>query len=55
MASELRPAAEWCEVYGVEVLDPDGWRHDRTPWDAPITSESFLERAMVSTIRAPLW
>lgn len=48
---EELPADEWCSIFRVEVLDPDGWREDGLPWDAPITEREFQRRASVSTIR----
>lgn len=51
-ADEL-PADEWCTITGITVLDPDGWREDGLPWDAPITEAEFGRRAMRSTVRMP--
>lgn len=45
------PAAEWASIHRVEILDPDGWREDGLPFDAPITEWEFQRRLTVSTIR----
>lgn len=47
------PADEWCDITGIRVLDPDGWRDDNLPWDAPITEGEFIRRAMRSTVCLP--
>lgn len=47
----LRTPAEWCDEFGVSVIDPDGWRGDLSlPWETPITETDFWRRAMVSTL-----
>ena len=48
---EELPADEWCSIFRVDVLDPDGWREDNLPWDAPITEREFQRRLSASTIR----
>lgn len=45
-----RPAGEWSARLGIEVLDPDGWRADCTPWDTFITEADFRRRAAQSTL-----
>lgn len=44
---------EWIEIYGVKVLDPDGW--DRKNLDKSmnelITRNEFMQRLGVSTIQ----
>lgn len=50
---EELPADEWCSITGIRILDPDGWREDNLPWDAPITEGEFIRRAMVSTASFP--
>ena len=43
---------EWCNVFGVEVIDPDGWRHGYQPdWNTRITRDMFISRFMESTTR----
>lgn len=45
-----RPAAEWCEITGIQIMDPDGWRHGMAlAWTTPITRPDFIHRAMTST------
>lgn len=49
---DVRTPAQWCEFFGVEVIDPDGWRHGHQPsWDTPITRDMFKERYQMSTCR----
>lgn len=43
---------EWCTLFGVEVVDPDGWRgRYAIPWDVAITLDMFVSRYRVSTCR----
>ena len=51
-ASRLRTPDEWCDLLGVQVLDPDGWdRSDfERSWAEPISRLDFERRLMVSTI-----
>lgn len=51
---EAKTPAEWSDIEGVTILDPDGWRKDRQPWETPITREDFLNRMAYSTIRWPV-
>ena len=49
---EKRTAEQWCEEYGVDIADPDGWRHPDAPaWDEPITLADFYQRVSQSTTR----
>jgi hypothetical protein len=45
--------AQWCEKFGVEVIDDDGWRSgsNSPSWSDPCTQDMFLSRFMVSTTR----
>lgn len=47
-ANLLLTPDEWCRVYGVIVLDPDGWRGpvDPKPWDEPVSVVEFHRRAV---------
>ena len=51
---QTRPSAEWCQITGITVLDPDGW--DRmnleASWAEPITRAEFMRRCWTSTISA---
>lgn len=49
---EKRTPDQWCEEYGVDILDPDGWREEDSPaWDEPITLVDFHRRVSISTAR----
>lgn len=51
-APAKRTPEKWCEQYGVDIVDPDGWRHTDAPaWDEPITLADFYDRAKQCTIR----
>lgn len=48
-----RTPEEWCAQYGVDIIDPDGWRSKDAPaWDEPITLADFYDRAIRCTIRS---
>lgn len=49
----LRTPEQWCEVTGVEILDPDGWRMDGQHFEEPIGFEEFERRLVYCTIRMP--
>ncbi|ACU71878.1 hypothetical protein Caci_2969 [Catenulispora acidiphila DSM 44928] len=50
--AELRTPEEWGERYGVDIMDPDGWRSADAPaWTEPITLADFYERARRCTVR----
>ena len=43
---------EWSDLFGVEVIDPDGWRGAMKPdWNTPITRDMFKTRYQMSTCR----
>ncbi len=46
----LKPVT-WCVMFGVEVIDPDGWRDNKSNWETPITRDMFLARYRISTTR----
>jgi hypothetical protein len=47
-----RTPAQWCEFFGLQVIDPDGWPLDGSPsWDTPISGGDFKERCHRSTCR----
>jgi hypothetical protein len=48
-----RTPEAWCAEYGVDIVDPDGWRSKDAPaWDEPITLAEFYDRAIQCTVRA---
>lgn len=50
--AELRTPVEWGERYGVDIMDPDGWRSADAPaWTEPITLADFYDRARRCTVR----
>lgn len=48
---DIKTPEAWSADFGVEILDPDGWRDGTRSWYAPITRDEFIERLMVSTIK----
>jgi len=47
---DIRTPAQWCEKFGVQVIDPDGWdRTDPHCMDYPITQDQFIEKYQRST------
>ena len=48
----LHTGAEWSRILDVQVLDPDGWRHnDGVAWFTPITEDDFKRRVAESTVQ----
>ncbi len=48
---DRRTPEEWCEAYGLVVLDRDGWRTSGSPdWRDPVGLAEFRERALASTV-----
>ena len=46
----LHKPSYWCEVTGIQIIDPDGWRREGDPSiHHPISFREFLQRASVST------
>lgn len=50
MSDDLRTPSEWEQRFRIRVLDPDGWRSDGKPWDAPISRSEWEHRILRSTI-----
>jgi hypothetical protein len=46
-----RTPGEWCEMFGVKVVDPDGWRGRNPTWFTAIPFDMFLSRYCESTTR----
>jgi hypothetical protein len=55
MSDPMRRSGEWCQLFDVQVLDPDGWdRSDfQRSWNEQITLTEFKRRLMVSTAYVP--
>lgn len=47
----LMTAYEWSDVFGVTIIDPDGWRRVDASLDDLIDSGVFIERMTVSTVK----
>ncbi len=48
---EKKTPTEWSEIYGVVIIDPDGWRLPYSPWwDTPIDQQDWERRLFISTI-----
>lgn len=51
----IRPAPvrmhpqQWCHKFGVEVIDPDGWRTAKMDYHTPITQDQFVSLFCRST------
>lgn len=50
-AEELKYPAEWCHLYGVTLLDPDGWRKDGKKLSEPLTHKDWAARMAESTVQ----
>lgn len=47
----VRTPDEWCELTGIQIMDPDGWDRKNyfVSWNTPITREEFIKKAWMST------
>jgi hypothetical protein len=43
----------WNSMYGVRIMDPDGWRRDGKDYDEPLTFDDWHDRMLDSTVAAP--
>jgi len=51
---ERKTGEEWAGLFGVTVMDPDGWRrHDLSFCDTKITMFDFIEFTRHSTCKGP--
>ena len=50
--SNLKTPAAWCDKFGIEIIDNDGWNR-RNPhcMEVPISQSEFISRYFVSTGR----
>lgn len=47
---KLKPC-EWAEIFGHEIIDPDGWRGSAgAGFDEPLTFDDFVSRFIESTV-----
>jgi hypothetical protein len=50
-ATDLRTPQAWCDRYGLDIRDTDGWRgKDALSWETPITLPDFWHRFGQSTV-----
>lgn len=47
---KLTPA-EFEDIFGIKIYDPDGWRVDETDYDKELTIYEFLNRLGPSTVK----
>lgn len=53
LATDVLRPEEWCDRYGLIILDPDGWRtHDAPDWNEPVTLGVFHTLLATSTANA---
>jgi hypothetical protein len=45
----LRPE-DWCDILGVRILDPDGWRQKKKDYTEFVSLHEFVELARPSTM-----
>ena len=50
-----KTSAEWVELSGLEIIDPDGWNRKsqagfESDWNMPITLNEFWDKVCRSTI-----
>lgn len=51
MTTEQRTPEQWCQHYGLTVIDPGGWRTPDAPaWEQPIGLPEFWRRYSASTV-----
>lgn len=46
----IKTPADWAIDYGIDIVDPDGWRHDGKDINVPISQGEFERRMNESTI-----
>lgn len=49
---ELLLPEEWCKIFSVTVIDPDGWDRNNfeESWNTRISRSEFLSKMMLSTV-----
>jgi len=49
-STNLKTPAEWCEKFGVEIIDPNGWnRKNPNSMEIPISCQTFRDKYWLST------
>lgn len=41
---------EWSAVFGIKIVDPDGWRGSFRSFGDPVTLTEYIKRMNISTI-----
>lgn len=49
----LKTPEEWCKIYKIQVIDPDGWRQENIKWEDKIDEKTFNRLKSVSTCTLP--
>jgi hypothetical protein len=49
----IQTPAQWCAELGWDILDPDGWRYDSTPFETPCNRAEFERRVTQCTAAGP--
>ena len=50
VGERLLSAHDWCGLFGIQIIDPDGWRSGGPTLDTRITLKDFNARIGISTI-----
>lgn len=50
-AIELRTPEEWSALYGVTIMDPDGWRNEGVAWGTPVSELAYRRLEQASTVQ----
>lgn len=48
------PPSAWEIIFGIKILDPDGWRKDDTALNVWISEKEFIDRILISTIKGKI-
>jgi hypothetical protein len=50
-SEQLLTGGSWSEIFGVEIIDDDGWRAASVKWETPISLKQFCKFYVESTVR----